>query len=416
MAYRDDLIALGLNHLYTFDGNINDSVGTSNGTNSGCILTGTAITEDASNCLTSNGTVDRVTLPSVATINNSAQTRFAYGGWVELTAIQPPPKRLFGTGGTGTYAHFVSAFGNNVMAEVSDGTRNIQIYGPVLQPNRVYHLLLIFSGSGFNNKVDFYVDGILQTNAQPSNREWGATSLAARGAGEFCDPAGTVEVGDEVVLLNAPVNGNFQHWFFCDAANAELSASEIRETIFEGGALPDNTISSATESIMQTSLNSLTGTVRPNAPLCIRVEANTGDTDFTLAADNITFNQLASTHVQYMGTSTLTWENLNGSNAAIFSTPNGGTIDIRTETNLNINGLVSGTEVRIYNQFGDAAVEIAGVESSSTSFSTATTENTVDITIINTNYRLIQLIGVDLTSGDVSITVSQEDNKVYLNP
>ena len=52
----------------------------------------------------------------------------------------------------------------------------------------------------------------------------------------------------------------------------------------------------------------------------------TGDGNLTLNADNITHNQYASIHVQYMGTGTLTWNNTNGSDASIGSTPNGGTI------------------------------------------------------------------------------------------
>ncbi len=35
MAYIDDILALSPEHIWEFDGNFNDSVGTSNGTNAG---------------------------------------------------------------------------------------------------------------------------------------------------------------------------------------------------------------------------------------------------------------------------------------------------------------------------------------------------------------------------------------------
>ena len=96
-----------------------------------------------------------------------------------------------------------------------------------------------------------------------------------------------------------------------DGSDADLTDTEIRETLFELGALAGTTISSGSESAMQTSLDALADTVRGNEPLNIRVEEVTGDGDLTLSADNITHDDLASIHVQYLGSGTLTWQNTN---------------------------------------------------------------------------------------------------------
>ena len=143
MAYRDDISALGADHHWDFDGDALDQLGGVNGTNSGCIFTDSAITEDATNCATTNGPGDRITLATTTNINNSAQTRKAVSGWYSTTAIQPYPVRIYGEGNNTTCFQFSMGFGNNFMFECTEPTNfatGLQIFGPVAQPNRVYHL------------------------------------------------------------------------------------------------------------------------------------------------------------------------------------------------------------------------------------------------------------------------------------
>jgi hypothetical protein len=90
---------------------------------------------------------------------------------------------------------------------------------------------------------------------------------------------------------------------------------------------------------MQTALDVYADTVRPDAPLCIRIEAVTGGGDFALDLDNITFDPLASIHVQYTGTDTLTLTNLNGSDASIISTPEGGTVEVVKNVDIDVSCL-----------------------------------------------------------------------------
>ena len=340
MAYRNDISALGANHHWDFNGDSLDQIGTVNGTDTSIIYTDTAITEDAVNCATTNAVADRISIPTTVDINNSAQTRKAVAGWFEVTAIQPAPKRIYGEGDNATAFQFVLAYGNNVMFEVVEPTNfDIQVYGGVIVPNRVYHLCGIFEGSGFANEVRFYVDGVKQLDASPVNRQPGTVDLNLRGVAEFGDPVGTVGVGEGIILLQASLNGRYQHWVTFDGANAALTDAQVRQELFEKGALPATTIASGTQAAMQTTLDGLASTVRANAPLCIRVNTVTGDGNLTLSANNVAFDPLASIHIQYMGTGTLTWRNTNGSDASIGSTPNGGTIVIATEQTLTVTAL-----------------------------------------------------------------------------
>ena len=330
MAYRDDILALGADHHWDFDGDSLDQIGSVNGTDSGVDYAASAITEDATNCMRTNAVADVVTLPTTANINNSAQTRKAVAGWFVPSAIQTPPKRVYGEGNDTTSFQFVLSFGNTVMFEVIEPTNfDVQIFSDViLQPGRTYHLCGIFEGNGYANEARFYIDGVEQLSAVPSNRQPASADLDARGVGEFGGPAGTVGIGGEVIVMDAPVDGSYQHWITFDGANAVLTDTEVKEELFEKGALPGTTIAAGTQSAMQTSLDALIGTVRQDEPLNIRVSTVTGDGNLSLVADNITHNALASINVQYMGTGTLTWINANGSNASLGSTPNGGVIEI----------------------------------------------------------------------------------------
>lgn len=338
MAYRDDISALGADHHWDFDGDSLDQIGSVNGVDTSMLYTSGAIAEDATNCAETTAISARVSIPTTTNINNSAQARKAVCGWFMATAIQNPPKNIYGEGDASQAFRFILGWGNFLMFETDNGSIINQIYGDVpLAANRAYHLCMIYENSTYGNEVRAYLDGVEQLNAEPTNRQPGATTLPARTVGEFGDPAGTVAVGGTAVLIIAPINGKYQHWAtWGDEADAVLTETEVREELFEKGALPDTTISAGTEAAMQTSIDAEADTLGPNVPLDIRVSTVTGDGDLTLTLDNRTFDPLASIHIQYMGTGTLTILNTNGSNASIGSTPNGGTIIFATEVTVSI--------------------------------------------------------------------------------
>ena len=338
MAYRDDISNLGADHHWDFDGDSTDQIGAVNGTDTSVLYSSAAIAEDASVCMETNAFTDQVSLPTTTDINNSAQARKAVCGWFMPTDFQPHPVLIYSEGIYSLCFSFVLAFGNQVMLEIVEQPDiNVQVFGPSLQPNRAYHLCGIFEGNGYGNELRFYVDGVKQTSAEPSDAAPDTANLDARAVGRFGDTTGTIGVGSGIVLLQSAINGKYNHWAtWGDEADAVLTDTEIREELFEKGALPGVLINTDTEANMQADLDTYANTASGNEPLNIRVSGVSGGGDFTLNADNITHDPLTSIHVQYMGTDTLTWRNLNGSNASIGSTPNGGTIVFATPVNTKV--------------------------------------------------------------------------------
>lgn len=411
MAYADDISALGAEHLYRFDGNANDSIGTVNGTASGVAFTGTPICEDASNSMTTGSTSARLTIPDTNVITE-VKSRKAFCGWFMTTAVQQPPTRIYGEGGTAQSISINLGFGNSLLFEVDlDGDAK-QIFGDTdLVPNRAYHVALVFMGTDFRNKVECYLDGVRQLDTQDDVPD--VTTIAARTPAVFGQSSVSVAIGSTELVQVSPVSGIYNYWAFFDGNDANLSAADVRQELFEKGALPDTTVTSGSQSAMQTQINALASSVRPNKPLCIRINAVSGDGNFTLSANNITFDPLASIHVQYMGTGTLTWINNNGSNASIGSTPNGGTVTFQNPKTITVSDLIAGSEVRIYE--AGTTTELGGVETSGTSFALTVSVAAVDVRILSTIYNIKAVKNISMAD-DVSLVAGQVPDRQYENP
>ena len=399
MAYRDDILALSPAHLYIFDGDYVDTVAANNGTNSG-FAASSSITEDATNSVRCSVKSQRVTIPDSALINGARSAK-GVGGWVRLNSVQLPPKSIYGEGSTSQQFRFVMWAGNTLMLDIVDGADVYQAYSDrVLQPNRTYHIFALARGGA---EFELYVDGVLQSVTNPSPPVFTNTTVDSGLPIEFGDPAGATEVGNATVLLNGAEACDYAYWAHFADANVPTGA-QIREELFEKGAVPEVTITN------QAGLDALANTVRPDVPLCIRVDVAGS---LTLTADNVTFDPLASIHVQYTGTGTLTWINTNGSNASIGSAPNG-TINLVTPATLTVNDLVAGSEIRFFE--AGTTNEIAGVESSGTSFGTSTQVSAVDIRIMRQGYQYKVVKNVDMTQGNVSVVAGQIVDRQFRNP
>lgn len=84
-----------------------------------------------------------------------------------------------------------------------------------------------------------------------------------------------------------------------------------------------------------------------------------------------------------------------------------------TVTELTLTGLQANSEVRVY-QAG-TTTEIDGVENSSTTFETTTSESSVDIVVHALGYEYQRLNGVD-TSQNLTLPISQRVDRNYSNP
>ena len=408
MAYRDDVSALSPDHLWRFDADNLDSVGSVNAVTSGFgIGLGSAITEDAANSAITTTTAGRASVNSSGV--SDAQSRKAFGGWVRLDRVQPPPKSLYGEGTSANQIRLVCWGGNALMLDSVQGSQVDQLFADrTLAPNRTFHVFFKFEGTGFSDTLELYLDGVLQDSTA-----LGLVELSARGTNaEWADPAGATEVGNQVVLLNSPFNCEWAYW--ASWANKTLpTASEIRTELFEKGALPAVTITSDTEVNMQAALDALADTTRGDEPLNIRVEGVSGGGTLNLTADNIVHSPLASIHVQYTGTDTLNWTNVNGSNANIGSATNGGVLNFINPAVLTLEPLIADSEVRIYE--AGTTTEIAGIESSGTSFQTSIEVNSVDIVIHKEDYEYVRIAGVDTSGGDLTVPIDQVFDRNYAN-
>jgi hypothetical protein len=403
MAYIDDILTLNPEHVWEFNGNYTDAVGSSDGTNAGFSVTN-ALCEDVVNSVECNATSDRVVIPQSTDIDAIATAK-AVGGWLRMNSIQLPPKSIYREGTTGNQYNITMWAGNKLILDIVSGGSVIQAFSDrVLKPNRIYHVFTKFIGNG---EFGLYIDGLKQKVTEPTNAQSGFASIGARTAAEFGDPSGTTRVGNATVILNGATSGRYNFWasFFNASANA-LTDTQIRETIFERGALAGITITNQSE------LDALANSVRPDEPLNIRIADNGGD--LTLQANNITHDPLASIHIQWMGTGVLTYVNNNGSNASIISTPNGGTINVVNPATLNVSPLVVGSEVRVYE--AGTTNELAGIETSSTSFSTSIQASSVDVVVLSIGFLNIKVKGIDMTQGDVELPINQRVDRQYLNP
>lgn len=432
MAYSDDITALNPDHLYTFDGNSNDSVGSANGSNTTISFTNAAIARDATNCATTTALTSRIDIPSTTDINGSLSQK-TVAGWYQTTALQTSLVGIYREGGDGVSTplwQLVLCLGNTLMYEAIDSFI-VQVVGSdPLVANRTYHICATFEGSSNANEIKLYIDGVQQTIENPDPPAPGSASIGSRSQPQFGDASGYYSgIGGAQILggLSAAVDGKYQYWATFSGSDAVLTDNEIRQTLFERGALADFTISTDTEANMQTALDAITDS-QGNSPCCIEVEAVTGGGDFTLTSDKV-FDSAASIHFRYNGTSdTLTIVNIDDTqmgNASIGAAPFGGSITIVdrqtltvTVKDLDTNTAISGARVFIKADTGGplaAGTVIMNTTTNGSGVATATFDYTSDQPIIgyvrkgsSSTYYKEQSISGPLTSTALNATVLME--------
>lgn len=413
MAYGDN--TYGADHEWSFNNVLTDSIGTLNLSNTGGVFVATPITRNSTHSYQTNGRDDLAVVGTDATSGASGFDRYAFQGWFMVSQIQGPPTLIYKQGGnTSGFALFLWA-GNNVMLQVKDvnAANNIQIYSDIaLTNNRPYHFLIRYSGSGFSNEIEFYLDGVKQTSNNGTVQPGAASMTAHTGNHTFGENGTTsidVSVGDEAVLIKAPVNGFWSRWWTWFGGSAEsITQTQIRDNLFGEGAIPGITIISDTEANMQIALDAIASTLRGDEPVNILVEEVSGGGALNLNADNITHDPRASIHVFYEGSGTLNWTNSNGSNASIGSQ----NVNFINPAIATITGLINGSEVRIYEDDGvdsnDFGTDLAGIETlSGTTFqySHSGATNVIVIQMIADGYEEIR-IRRTLTSANQTFNVS----------
>ncbi len=411
MAYRDVFVAKGFQHLWECDGNVNDSIGAANGTNTGGILTRPAIATDATNCYSTNGTGDRIVIPNTTDINNGSHERKLIVLWFNADQFIQFFTRIYSEGNTGTNQFFIAmGVGNSLTFEVRKSGVSTQAYSGSISivPNRKYMLSMYISGTNHENILRAWIDNKLMTSYDgETNGQLNFTTLDARTPCEVGDPSGTVQINGTSIVQTAPVIGDWN--YIGSLTGAAVTQADIDELFAEGAILSaEYTITSGTEANMQAQIDALNNTIMGNTPLSLHIQAVTGDGDLTLDSGTLTFNELAGLDIKYEGTGTLTWRNTDA-NASTFY----GNVSIENPRNLTINFTQTATEVRIYDDDGvnaqDFGTELAGIESSAgTSFvySHAGTTNAVVVQLIKENYEE-ERRRLTLTNSDQTLTITQ---------
>lgn len=396
MPYGADLATfLSSDYRFSLDGTLVGEVGGLTITNTGGVTTGSAICLDVSNSYVTNGTSDRGTIPTTGTID-AASGSFAFCYWIRLTKAQLPFCRSFGLGNNTQSRSVVIGAGNAVIWEADNGTFEAQRYSDRnLQANRNYHITWIWDSNGLRA----FLDGVEQTNGNDFSQS--SVTLNAATPIEIGDPAGSVSLGGFTIVLVAPVNQQMNELHFFDPSG--VTDQEIFDELFAKGAIAEYTVTN------QTQLDAIANTICGDYPVSIRVDVSGS---ISLDADNITFNDLASCHVHYTGTGTLTWTNSNGSTASIGSAPDG-SIVFNNPATLTIEGLINGCEIRIYDDetLGDGShnTELDGTETlSGTTFNFSHSGATNDI--------VIQMIAAGYVEIKQNFTLGSSDQTLTLFP
>lgn len=262
--------------------------------------------------------------------------------WVQANSTEHPLSCIFKEGAQIQNMAFLLGYGGVVIAQMADtpgNPGNIQAWSDIKLTNgRPYHLCMRYS---FPDEFRLFLDAVLQPDTDGNPLGAGAFN-AHSGDIAIGAPDTTLETGGTDITYQGPSDlyiSDFASWSENSAGpdDGAISDTNIRQKLFERGAVPDDTIVTGTESAMQTALDA-TLDARPDWPLSYRIEGVTGGGDFEQTMNDKVFDSRITLHVEYRGTDTLTLIKGVGSNldsAKVFSTSNG-TIVVINEVSIKV--------------------------------------------------------------------------------
>jgi hypothetical protein len=413
MPYSDIYIQKGFQHLWKLDGDASDFIGTVNGTLAGSSYIGPGIIQDSTTSLSTTTITSRMTLPDSADINSGSIQNKVVTMWFSIDKQITFFTRLWGEGGRTNTFQLVMGFGNSITFEIfKDGELSLQIFSDIaLIPNRNYMLTLVFSGDTYENIVNAYIDDKIQLNANPIDRVPNITSLGQPTPIEVGDPVGTVALDGTDILLTAPPAGLFSY-IATKTGNSSspiLSSFDVRDIFaYEGGAIPEYTITSGTQANMQSQIDLLDGTIFGNYPVSLKIQEVSGGGQLVLSSGSLEFNPLTSIDIIYESSlSQLNWTNTQAN-----ATTSYGNVVIENPASLTVNFTEIGSEVRIYDDNGNDKFlgdELAGVESSagiSFVFTHSGQTNSIAVQVIKDGYKEI-LLFLTINSDNRTINLTQ---------
>jgi len=334
-------MSLSADHYWMFQNSYDDEIATatadavSGGTPT--FSTDRKIVKGDSHSLQLDNIDDYISPVDQSDMNTSALARRYIGGWIQLDSVSQTLSVIYEEGAQVNNMALLNGFGNNAMFQIANAADDyVQTYvDKPLTPNRPYHFLLKFHASAYDSGIcKLFVDGVLQsrTNGNP----WETTQLDSHSGNITWGHEGTesLKVGDDrgvdatTIAFVSPTSCNYAHWYSWSDTTLD-EADDIRVTLFEKGAVAEETVSTDTEANMQTSVDALSDTLFMDWPCSIEIGA-CSDVDFELTLDNITFEDRVSLQIRYMGIHTLTLVTENGTalDTDKLGTPYNGSITI----------------------------------------------------------------------------------------
>lgn len=323
-----------------------------------------------------NATGDYVSPADQTDMNTSSTAQRRYiGGWLQVDRVSQALAVLYEEGAQINNFAMLNGFGNALMFQFADdGGDYVQVYADLpLTPNRPYLVLAEFNGPNYKSgQCKLHIDGVIQSRS--NGNPWEVTAFPSHSGNITWGHEGTevLQIGDSRgtdqtdIAFTSPVACNYSHWFNWTDVSLD-DTTDIRETLFAKGALADTIIGADTEAAMQIAIDAEADTVFPDWPCGLDI-GNCTAGNFELTFDNITFDDRCSMPIRYLGGSTLTVVLTNGSDLdeSKCEAPYGGTIVVQRPATLTINGLINGSEVRLYDgpkTAGNFGTELDGIES-----------------------------------------------------
>jgi len=206
--------------------------------------------------------------------------------------------------------------------------------------------------SGAGNKITLIVNGVSQGSYQLTGTDAmaGATGpIFVGNAQSNYKSYGEGTIGYLRREKEVNLVGFYNNVYYSENSN---TVDDLRE-MFERTLIPEITIESDTVENQQIALDNLIGNSYLNVNCAIRILQATDATDYRLFLDDIEFPNnpnLGDISIQFVGTGSLTVENVNGSNATLTSTPvevekttgiitGGGSITVLTDNRIRLNSL-----------------------------------------------------------------------------
>lgn len=256
------------------------------------------------------------------------------GGWIRIEAYQNTPAVIYEEGGGVNNIYMMMMPNGGLCINVADSGGSpdfkYQAYSDFsLIPGRPYHVMI---DAEFGDHFDLYIDGVKQTTEHGGTLGIDTTMSTHSGDWSFGDPGGNLDTGGVDISYDACNPMYMAHWGTWSGVGggAPLSpTTDIRDSLFRDGALEEHSISSGTESAMQTDMEAYDSQTHADYPLTYHIPQCTGG-DFELTLTDQVWPDECKFHIRYTGGDTLTIRNSGTSNFDVSKShgATGGTIEV----------------------------------------------------------------------------------------